>query len=238
MPATDDHTPAGAQMLNRLAPCRLLLLPARMMTILLNRQMTSRLLFLPGAAGAAAFWQPLQQLLAAGRQSVCYGWPGFGANPPDPAVGGLDDLVQQVLADVVAPSVLVAQSMGGIIALKVALENPHAISHLVLTATSGGIDIEGLGAQDWREAFAAANPAYPRWFIDCKEDLSARLHELQMPVLLLWADADPVSPVAVGEKLAGFLPRATLQVIAHAGHDLGRERADLLAPLIRKFLAQ
>jgi len=27
MPATDDHTPAGEQMLNRLAPCRLLLLP-------------------------------------------------------------------------------------------------------------------------------------------------------------------------------------------------------------------
>lgn len=200
--------------------------------------MTSRFLFLPGASGAAGFWQPLQQLLAAGEQSVCYGWPGFGNNPPDPAIGGLDDLVQQVLADVVRPSVLVAQSMGGVIAVKAALENPAAISHLVLTATSGGIDIDGLGAHDWREEFAAAHPNYPRWFVDCKEDLSARLHELQMPVLLLWADADPISPVAVGKKLAGYLPNATLHVIAHTGHDLGHERADLLAPLIRKFLAQ
>lgn len=161
--------------------------------------MTNRFLFLPGASGAAGFWQPLQQLLAVGEPSVCYGWPGFGNNPPEPAIGGLDDLVQQVLADVVQPSVLVAQSMGGVIAVKAALKNPAAISHLVLTATSGGIDIDGLGARDWREEFAAAHPNYPRWFVDCKEDLSARLHELQMPVLLLWADADPISPVAFGK---------------------------------------
>jgi pimeloyl-ACP methyl ester carboxylesterase len=55
-------------------------------------------------------------------------------------------------------------------------------------------------------------------------------------VLLLWGDADPISPVAVGEKLASKLPHAELIVIAGGTHDLVRERADEIAPHIEAHL--
>lgn len=39
-----------------------------------------------------------------------------------------------------------------------------------------GVDsMSALGAQDWRPDCAAANPNLPRWFLDDRTDLSARL---------------------------------------------------------------
>lgn len=53
-----------------------------------------------------------------------------------------------------------------------------------------------------------------------------------MPVLLLCGDADPISPVAVGRRLAELLPRAELVVIPGGTHDLVCDRAAEVAPHI------
>lgn len=57
-----------------------------------------------------------------------------------------------------------------------------------------------------------------------------------MPALLLWGDADPLSPVAAGRRLAGLLPRARLHVFAGGGHDLAHAFADEAAALIDDHL--
>ena len=44
------------------------------------------------------------------------------------------------------------------------------------------------------------------------------LRTIAAPTLLLWGDQDPFGSVAVGERLAGLLPNATLQVRARSGH--------------------
>jgi pimeloyl-ACP methyl ester carboxylesterase len=67
--------------------------------------------------------------------------------------------------------------------------------------------------------------------------LTNRLGELPFPVLLLWGDADPISPVAVGQRLAELLPRAELVVIKNGTHDLVSERANEVIPHIEKHLA-
>ena len=197
----------------------------------------SKLLFLPGASGNTEFWRPAAERLAHPAQQVHIGWPGFGSTPPDPSVTGMADLVARVLPEIGQPTALVAQSMGGIIAVCAALERPERVTHLVLTVTSGGVDMSALGAQDWRPDFAAANPNLPRWFLDDRTDLTARLAELHMPVLLLWGDADPISPVRVGQRLAELLPRAELHIILGAGHDLGFTHASEVAGLIDRHLA-
>jgi pimeloyl-ACP methyl ester carboxylesterase len=55
-------------------------------------------------------------------------------------------------------------------------------------------------------------------------------------VLLLWGEADPISPVAVGERLAALLPQSRLQVIPGADHGLCLHHADQVAPLIDAHL--
>ncbi|MES2257391.1 MAG: alpha/beta fold hydrolase [Pseudomonadota bacterium] len=200
--------------------------------------MPSKLLFLPGASGATQFWRPAADLLSHRATRVFLGWPGFGPTPPHPDVNGIDDLVEQVLAEIDQPTALIAQSMGGAIALRAALRKPELVSHLVLTVTSGGIDLSSHAAQDWRPAFQQANPALPRWFATYQEDLAPSLTALRMPVLLLWGDADAISPVSVGRRLATLLPRAELHVFPGGGHDLANAMASDVAPLIDAHLLQ
>ena len=195
-----------------------------------------QLLFLPGASGNTQFWHPVAQKLATRAQKFHVGWPGFGDTPSIPGVNSMDDLVVRVLDDIDQPTALVAQSMGGIVAVRVALERPELITHLTLTVTSGGVDMSALGAHDWRPDFAAANPTLPSWFLDDQTDLTLRLAELRMPVLLLWGDSDPISPVRVGQRLAQLLPRAELHVFPGADHDLGFTHAAEVARLIEGHL--
>lgn len=200
--------------------------------------MQSRLLFLPGASGSSGFWQPVSDLLDHAGERILYGWPGFGLTPPNLAISGINDLVVKVVADIDRPTVLIAQSMGGVIAIRAALEKPHLVTHLVLTATSGGIDISDLGAQDWREVFHAENSTSPQWFVDYKEDLTEQLKKINIPVLLLWGDADLLSPVAVGNRLASLLPRPELHVIPGGDHHLAKTFAHIVTPLIDEYLAR
>jgi pimeloyl-ACP methyl ester carboxylesterase len=194
------------------------------------------LFFLPGASGNRQLWKPVADGLSHPGERVFLGWPGFGGMPSDPAVTGLSDLVSRVVEGMTGPTVLFAQSMGGVIALRATLQAPNQVRSLVLSVTSGGLDVRALGALDWRHDFAAQNPDLPRWFLDARDDLTPRLSEVTVPVLLLWGDADPISPVAVGERLAELLPNAELVVIPGGTHDLAAERASDVLPHIERHL--
>lgn len=194
--------------------------------------MPTKLFFLPGALGRMDFWIPAATLIRHPSEKIHFGWPGFGPTPVDPDVNGIDDLVDKVIAALDSPSALIAQSMGGTIALRVALARPDMVTHLVLAGTSGGIDVTGLGVEDWRPFVRNDYPTLPDWFLDYHEDLTDRLHQISMPTLLLWGDGDPISPVKVGEKLSACLPHSELHVIKGADHDLGFTHALQVAALV------
>ena len=195
-----------------------------------------RILFLPGASGDSQFWKPLADRLDHPAEKIVLGWPGFGRNPRDPNVNSLSDLYRSVHTLIDRPVDLVAQSMGGVLAMRAALEAPALVRHLVLTATSGGLDVKRLGAIEWRDERRRAEPTEPSWFTDDRSDYSDRFGEIAIPVLLIWGDADPISPVAVGRHLAEVLPRAELMIVRGGDHSLGRDRADEIAPLIDHHL--
>ncbi|QJP69440.1 alpha/beta fold hydrolase [Burkholderia glumae] len=196
----------------------------------------SRLLFLPGASGDTAFWQPLAQRLQHGAEREIVAYPGFGAEPPDPSIRSLDELLDRVLARLDRPSALIAQSMGGVLAMRAALARPELVTHLVLCVTSGGIDVEALGAADWRAAFRAGHASLPEWFPAYRGDLTGQLPGVMQPTLLIWGDHDPFSPPAIGERLLGLLPDARLHVVRGGRHDLASVHAAALAPLVDAHL--
>jgi pimeloyl-ACP methyl ester carboxylesterase len=198
--------------------------------------MPSKLLFLPGALGRMDFWRPAAELIRHPAESIHIGWPGFGPTPAEPGVNGIDDLVAKVVNELDGPCALIAQSMGGVVAIRAALARPEHVTHLILAATSGGLDTAGHGAEDWREFVRNDFPALPDWFLNYHEDLTALLSQLRMPVLLLWGDVDPISPLTIGEKLARHLPHADLQVFEGADHDLAYTHAAAVAALIDQHL--
>ena len=198
----------------------------------------AKILFLPGAGASPDFWKPVGALLPADWPKEYFGWPGLGDQPHDPAIKGIDDLVRMVAARMDdGPVDLVAQSMGGIIAARLAIEQPQNVRRLVLTVTSGGVDMAGLGASDWREgyrkSFPRAQPGSPR--ADRRRPLP--VEKIAAPTLLLWGDADPISPAAVGRHLQSRIPDARLHIVAGGDHDLARTHAAEVAPLIARHLA-
>jgi pimeloyl-ACP methyl ester carboxylesterase len=60
---------------------------------------------------------------------------------------------------------------------------------------------------------------------------------VKAPALLLWSDADAISPLAVGRALQARLPDARLQVIAGGDHSFAENRADEVVTAVRAFLA-
>ena len=194
----------------------------------------TKTLFLPGAVGSAAFWRPAAA--AAGLNGVFLAWPGLGNEPPAPGVNGLADLVAMVLAELDEPADLVAQSMGGLVAAKAVLACPDMVRRLVLTAASGGVPVVDLGGSDWRGEYYAAYPHAARWIGEAREDLSDQIPSIAAPTLLIWGDADPISPPAVGRRLLSLLPDARLHVIPGGDHDIAQTHAADVGALLRLHL--
>lgn len=198
----------------------------------------TKLIFLPGAAGSPTFWKPVSDLLAHPASRSLLGWPGFDHVPADRSVHGMSDLVAMVVEEMDQPCALIAQSMGGVVAVQAALQRPESLTHLVLAVTSGGVDMAALHAEDWRPSFWSNNPSAPPWFADYHEDLSGRIGSIRVPALLLWGDADPISPVAVGEHLEKLLPHGSLNVLHGGQHDLVVKFAPEVARLIDGHLSR
>ncbi|MFJ2994572.1 alpha/beta fold hydrolase [Pandoraea sp. NPDC087047] len=197
----------------------------------------SQRLFLPGASGSLAFWEPLAGLITGDATKSVVGYPGFGNVPPSFDLPDFEALVQHVVNRIDQPTEILAQSMGGIIAIRAALAKPDLVTHLVLSVTSGGLDMVSLGAAEWRDDFLKAYPNVPDWFASHHSNLEAEISKVTQPTLPLWGDADPYSPVAVGAKLLAALPNATLHVVADGHHDLAFAHAAALAPLVNAHLS-
>jgi pimeloyl-ACP methyl ester carboxylesterase len=197
----------------------------------------TKILFLPGSGASPDFWKPLGALLPAAWPKEYFGWPGLGNQPHDAKVRGWDDLVDMVDARIDGPVSLVAQSMGGIIAASLAIRRPQLVRRAVLTVTSGGVDMAGFGASDWRPEYRKLFPRAVAWVTDWQASSFLPVEKIAAPTLLLWGDSDPISPVAVGRHLQERIPDAHLHVVSGGDHDIGQTHAAELAPLIERHLA-
>ncbi len=78
-----------------------------------------------------------------------------------------------------------------------------------------------------------------RWLRDLGDNQGhfwGHVQVIKAPALLLWGDSDPISQVAVGERLNQLLPTSELRVIAGAGHDLAQTHVPEVADLIGAHL--
>jgi haloalkane dehalogenase len=62
------------------------------------------------------------------------------------------------------------------------------------------------------------------------------LREDRRPALMLWADSDPVLPLAVGESFAASIGRPPPRVIENASHFLQEDQGPLIGRLIAEWL--
>jgi pimeloyl-ACP methyl ester carboxylesterase len=193
--------------------------------------------FLPGAAGSAQFWEPVASRLPADWDRALLDWPGAGDQPHDAGVESFEGLIELSARRVSGQSDLVAQSMGGVVAVGIALRHPEKVRRLVLVATSGGIGVTALGAGDWRADYRAQFPNAAAWVTERSDDYTSQLPGLIAPTLLLWGDRDPISPVAVGRRLTELLPNSRLAVISGGTHAMAVEQPAAVAEAVIAHLS-
>jgi pimeloyl-ACP methyl ester carboxylesterase len=202
------------------------------------RSIPATAVFLPGMTGRGQFWQPVADALPDTWTKQFVDWPGLGDVPADPGIASFDDLADLVVDRLEAGSIVVARSMGGVVAVHACLRAPDRMSHLVLSATSGGVDVEALGAQDWRHTYRRRFSHAPAWAFERPRDLSDELRRLDVPTLLIWGTDDPISPPTVGRRLAELIPDATLRTIDTDDHTFAPVHAAEVAALIEEHVAR
>ncbi|MGH2589853.1 MAG: alpha/beta fold hydrolase [Actinomycetota bacterium] len=68
------------------------------------------------------------------------------------------------------------------------------------------------------------------------EELAPRLENLEIPAFVLWGEEDEFVDVAVAERLADVLPRASVALLPGCGHFLLEDAFETVAPLIFQWL--
>jgi pimeloyl-ACP methyl ester carboxylesterase len=99
------------------------------------------LLLVHGLGGAAANWLVLAPLLLPGRRVLVPDLPGHGGSSPLPASPSLnayaDRLASLLEREAATPAAVVGHSLGGAIALRLAIRRREAVAALVLAGAAG-----------------------------------------------------------------------------------------------------
>lgn len=213
----------------------------------------AEMLRLPGAVVSALDLPGHGRSSPPGRTSI--------ADYADVVVSFLDTLD---LHDVV----VAGHSMGGAIAQVIGLRGSPRISALILVGTGGRLRVADAILDPLREDHETALRTITRlrWadsapqdliraghelmrqvdqevlhgdFTACNEfDLMDRLHEIQLPTLVIGGTVDAFTPAKYGQYLADHIQSAQFVAIEGGGHMIALERPNEVAAAITAFLQQ
>jgi pimeloyl-ACP methyl ester carboxylesterase len=172
------------------------------------------LVIVHGLGGAAVNFTLLAPLLARKRRVLLADLPGHARSEPLRAAKTLTDYADHVAAvaerEGMAPADVLGYSMGGVIALRLAVARPETVRSLVLVAAAGIVSTTRR-AEIWFKLTSAIEPARR---ISRHRRLIARRPRLRYVPFGLWGAADP--PSLSAEAVHGFLEGATQHTDAHA----------------------
>jgi len=229
-----------------------------------------KLLFVHGAGGSSASWY-FQRALAEVCEVIVLDLPGHGSSAPE-GLRTIDGYVKAVRAAIIENGLegcsVAGHSMGGAIALCLALSSPEIVAGLALVATGARLRVlpeilEGLlkdkeatvrtivglafseGAPrplveaGFAEMMKAGKEVIHGDFSACDEvDLMGRLTHISLPTLVICGADDRLTPPRYSEYLAREITGADLMVIPSAGHMVMLEKPEETNRALSRFLSR
>ena len=164
---------------------------------------------LHGMKFQAATWQELgtlEKMASAGYHPLALDMPGFGGSAP------CAESQDKVLSEFITQGeldrpVLIGPSMGGRIALELALNHPGILGGLILVGAVG------------------------------VEENKDRLAQLDLPVFIIWGGEDRISPLANSDTLLENVKGARRLIIEGAPHPCYLEQPDTWHSAVFEFIA-
>lgn len=186
----------------------------------------SPVLLLHGIGMTRTGWDSVAATLADRHRCIAWDMPGYGASPPSAepltlrtaaaAAAGLVEAID-------GPVHVVGLSMGGMVALELALLRPDLVRSLGLLDTSPAFGLDGTDPDAWRAARLAPL------------DTGARVEEFAEPVLrgVMAPDADPAAvAAAVASMCRVSIAGLRAAVSALPDHDVRDRLAAITAPTL------
>lgn len=204
------------------------------------------IVFLHGMGTSAASWSKVAELLGDRFETVAIDLIGHGDSPvpDDPDEYRRDRVladIDDVLATLSEPPVLVGHSLGGYLALAYAATRPGAVRALVVLATGPGYrddaKREAWNERSRRNAHRFGVPVQVTT-LNLQEDslVMDSLAVIDVPVLALSGTADRPEYAASGEYLARKMPNARFVPVDGGDHLMHEAtHANEIATLIAEF---
>lgn len=204
------------------------------------------LVFIHGLGGSTVTWDGVVEELSPTYATVAVDLLGHGQSPvpEDPALytrdAALTDL-DDVLATIEGPAVLVGHSLGGYLALAHAATRPGAVAGIVVLNTGPGFrdpeKREGWNERSRRNAHRFGVPIQAT-NLNLQEDsvVMERLADIATPSLVLAGSADREEYTVSGQYLERKMPHARLQVISDGEHNMQESHAADVAAAIQSFV--
>ena len=229
------------------------------------------LLYLHGSGGAPAVL-PFMEKLAERFDVLVPEHPGFGASDEPEWLENMHDLAYfylDVLKSLELRGVhLVGSSLGGWLALEMAVRDGSRLKSLVLVGPAG-ISVPGVSPGDvflWSPEELARNlffdpalaekmlaqPMTPELLdVSLKNRhtvarlgweprmhdpfLHKWLHRVNVPVKIVWGEADKVLPVAYAREFKRLMPGAEIDIVPRCGHLPQAERPEEFCDIVMRF---
>jgi len=182
-------------------------------------------LLLHGLGMTRTGWDAQLEAVAEVGRAVAWDMPGYGASEPLPdfSLVAAADAAAALVERLGGPAHVVGMSMGGMIALEIALRHPAAVRSLALVSTSPAFGLDGTDPDAWR-----AQRLGPL-------DAGARVEEFAEPVLRALM-APGVDDRAVDVAVASMLrvPVAGLRqaIAALPAHDVRDRLGSIAVPTL------
>lgn len=231
-----------------------------------------QILILHGWGSSIKSWKKVQNdLYGYGFEVIVPDMPGFGESDPPPAPWNGEAYVNWLLGFIESqklktPINIVGHSFGGGLAIKLAVEYPGLVDHLILIgaarmgqkrkfrkkifniiARAGRLIAFVPGFELVRKGFykfVVGSRDYERTTGDMretikiilKENLSTQVHKIKSPTMIIWGNKDRATPIEDAYFLNREIKGSSLEIIAGHGHALNIESPEKIAKIISEFI--
>ena len=209
--------------------------------------------------GFGLYPSPGTDLLTRSFRLVAIELPGFGSSVEHDTARSFDELSEQVADGIQALGltefILHGTSFGAATAVHLALNHPERVTRLILESPAAfrppgwtPPDMEtirrGLFRHPERARRAKIDPEVQRrqrGFVNRlsltvdREALAARLRDLNVPVLVMFGDADTLTPPELARMYCDHAPSCASVLIPDAAHVISSDQPEAYATAVREF---
>ena len=230
------------------------------------------IVFIHGSGDSTRVWRLQIEQLGSVNALYAVDLPGHGQRPDtlpvEATVQDYTEAVYEIMQNELQLNtpIIVGHSLGGAIALSLALEHGSAFGGLILIGTGARLRVlpssleaarttpqearkQLVGMGFTRDAAATlpqaviseqvtppSNTLY-RDLAACDAfDCMSRLHEISLPTLIICGADDSATPVKYSQYLHDHIAGATLRIIPNAGHYVFREQPEAVNRAIEEWL--